>query len=87
MAPEILKKKYYDHKVDIYSLGNTLYEILFGKCCYESKDMAELVKKVEIGHIDFSNDPRERITWEEIFNYDLSFATKRSNRERSRDVA
>jgi len=97
MAPEILKKKYYDHRVDIYSLGNTLYEILFGKC-YESKDMAELVQKVEKGIIDFSNqprrnhvsyemevlirrmlknDPKERITWEEIFNFDYTFASKK----------
>ena len=31
IAPELLDKKHYDHKIDIYSLGAIFYYFLFGK--------------------------------------------------------
>ena len=39
MAPEILKNESYDTKADVWSLGVTFYEMLFGKCPYEAKNI------------------------------------------------
>lgn len=34
MAPEVLKGETYTSKVDVWSLGAVLYEMLFGVCPY-----------------------------------------------------
>lgn len=47
MAPEILLKKSYDASVDLWSVGVILYECLFGKAPYSSKNLAELVDKIK----------------------------------------
>ena len=58
MDPIILKKLNkkknseslgYDRKCDIWSLGIICYEMLIGKCPFDSENMEELVNKVEIG--------------------------------------
>ncbi len=46
MAPEMLLKRKYDPRVDLWSLGVILYECLFGKAPYKSETMEELFKKV-----------------------------------------
>ena len=46
MAPEILLKKKYDSKVDLWSVGVILYECLFGKAPFSSSSYDELVKKI-----------------------------------------
>ncbi|XP_045602321.1 serine/threonine-protein kinase ULK3 [Procambarus clarkii] len=47
MAPEIVLKRQYDAKVDIWSVGVILYECLFGKAPYSSKTMDELIEKIK----------------------------------------
>jgi aurora kinase len=38
VSPELLKKKYYDNKVDIWGLGIMTYELLLGKVPFEIFD-------------------------------------------------
>ncbi|KAK8725595.1 hypothetical protein OTU49_010637 [Cherax quadricarinatus] len=47
MAPEIILKRQYDAKVDLWSVGVILYECLFGKAPYSSKTMDELIEKIK----------------------------------------
>uniref|UniRef100_A0A6A7FWC7 Serine/threonine-protein kinase ULK3 n=3 Tax=Hirondellea gigas TaxID=1518452 RepID=A0A6A7FWC7_9CRUS len=47
MAPEILLKKQYDAKVDLWSVGVILYECLFGKAPYSSSTMEELIHRIK----------------------------------------
>ena len=46
MAPEMLRLKSYDHKVDIWALGVLLYEITHGKSPFHGEDNNELQRKV-----------------------------------------
>ena len=43
------KKVGYDQKADIWSLGTLCYEMLIGKPAFNSKNLQELVQKVESG--------------------------------------
>jgi serine/threonine-protein kinase ULK/ATG1 len=43
MAPEILAGKDYDNKVDIWSLGTVLYELLFGRVPYNAGTIVDLL--------------------------------------------
>jgi serine/threonine-protein kinase ULK/ATG1 len=43
MAPEILRNESYDSKADVWSLGATFYEMLFGKCPYDAKTIPQLM--------------------------------------------
>ncbi|KAK7079275.1 Serine/threonine-protein kinase ulk3 [Halocaridina rubra] len=47
MAPEIVLKRQYNAKVDLWSVGVILYECLFGKAPYTSKTMEELIGKIK----------------------------------------
>lgn len=47
MAPEIILKRKYDPRADLWSIGVILYECLFGKAPYSSKTMEELLEKVK----------------------------------------
>ena len=44
MAPEVLKGQPYTDKVDIYSAGTILYEMLYGICPFEARSRELLVK-------------------------------------------
>lgn len=46
MAPEILKCKVYDSKVDLWSVGVILYEVIFGYAPFVSNSLVELEKKI-----------------------------------------
>jgi serine/threonine-protein kinase ULK2 len=46
MAPEILAGKDYDNKVDIWSLGTVLYELLFGRVPYNAGTIVDLLENI-----------------------------------------
>jgi len=47
MAPEMVLKRGYDAKVDLWSVGVILYECLFGKAPYKSETLEELLIKIK----------------------------------------
>ncbi|XP_076671057.1 unc-51 like kinase 3 homolog Aduk isoform X2 [Andrena cerasifolii] len=49
MAPEILLKRKYDARVDLWSVGVIMYECLFGKAPYSSSSFQELAEKIKDG--------------------------------------
>jgi len=46
MAPEIMNSIPYNSKVDIYSLGVVLFEMLYGRAPYETSSIQQLVQLV-----------------------------------------
>lgn len=46
MAPEILKGEDYNIKADIWSMGVVLFEMLFGFCPYEDKNIFSLLNQI-----------------------------------------
>ncbi|XP_015238462.1 PREDICTED: serine/threonine-protein kinase ULK3 [Cyprinodon variegatus] len=53
MAPEMVCRRQYDSRVDLWSVGVILYEALFGRAPFASKSYAELEEKIR------SNQPVE----------------------------
>lgn len=53
MAPEVLKGEPYTNKIDIWSLGAVLYEMLFGVCPFESKSIVELISTIRDTNLKF----------------------------------
>jgi serine/threonine protein kinase len=51
MAPEILNAKFYNYKVDIWSLGVSMFEALIGSTPFFGKDREELTVNVNNGVI------------------------------------
>jgi NIMA (never in mitosis gene a)-related kinase len=49
MAPEILNKSPYNHKVDIWSLGVSIYEMLTGKHPFSAISKSDLKFKHCLG--------------------------------------
>ena len=45
-APELLRREPFDHRIDLYSLGATLYQLIEGRCPFEAGDPVDLIKKV-----------------------------------------
>jgi tetratricopeptide (TPR) repeat protein len=45
-APELLRRETFDHRVDLYSLGATVYHLIEDRCPFEAADPVELIKKV-----------------------------------------
>ena len=46
MAPEIIRGHFYTNKVDVYSAGAVLYEMLFGVPPFLGRDNMELLKNI-----------------------------------------
>ncbi|KAL9126074.1 MAG: hypothetical protein Q9217_004818 [Psora testacea] len=49
MAPEILRYEKYDARVDLWSVGTVLYEMLVGKPPFKASNHVELLRKIERG--------------------------------------
>lgn len=53
MAPEILRGHSYSEKVDVYSAGTVLYEMLFGVAPHEASTFPQLLAAIDRGVQDF----------------------------------
>ena len=45
-APELLKHESFDHRIDLYSFGATIYHIVEGKSPFEDSEAVNLIKRV-----------------------------------------
>lgn len=66
MAPEVIKGEVYTNKADIWSLGVVLYQMLFGKCPFESKSIAKLIKMLEDEDVVVPDYPKISPTLEKL---------------------
>ena len=84
MAPEILNNEFYNYKIDLYSLGVTLYYLIFDEYPYNGKNEYSLLKDILSGKtlkktgLESLDDliekllkvsPDERISFEDYFNH------------------
>ena len=46
MAPEVLDKQAYNSKADIWSIGVSFYEMIFGKVPFTASNIIDLLKKI-----------------------------------------
>lgn len=85
MAPEILSDKGYDKRVDIWSLGILLYELIHGYSPFRGKKMMVIFNNIKSGHFKFKSgvssgikelirgilkaDVNQRMTIDEIKNH------------------
>jgi serine/threonine protein kinase len=53
MAPEVLLKKEYNEKCDVWSVGVLMYLILAGQPAFYSKDRDETIKLITEGKLQF----------------------------------
>tara|TARA_X000000950_G_scaffold285720_1_gene392402 strand:- start:2079 stop:3464 length:1386 start_codon:yes stop_codon:yes gene_type:complete len=54
MAPEIINKKEYDIKSDLWSVGVILYEMVYGQVPYNVGTFVELIKNINKGNIQYN---------------------------------
>lgn len=57
MAPEILLKKKYSIISDLWSVGIIMFEILFAKLPFDSKNLVELIHKIKKKEVIIPKDP------------------------------
>ena len=61
MAPEILADKGYDKRVDIWSLGILLYELIHGYSPFRGKQMMNIFNNIKSGKFKFKSGVSEGI--------------------------
>ena len=62
MAPELVKQKRYNHKVDIWSVGVMLYEMCVGQDPFNDKATEDIYKNIKEAKPDYSLIP-EKFKW------------------------
>ena len=55
MAPEILRGQDYCIKADIWSLGVILYEMIYGVCPYDAKNLVGLISLIDTQDLKFDD--------------------------------
>lgn len=56
MAPEIVFRRPYDYRVDVWALGVLIYELLHGCAPFKGRNFAEIQKRIERGDVRFSEN-------------------------------
>lgn len=56
MAPEVLLHQSHDHRVDIWSFGIIMYELLLGKTPFYHENPRELGRRITQDNLEFPND-------------------------------
>jgi serine/threonine protein kinase len=56
MAPEIMNKKKYNSKVDLWSLGIIIYEMLYGYVPFTGSNVIDLMKNIEKNNLEFDSN-------------------------------
>ena len=56
MAPEIMKKKKYDFKSDLWSVGIIFYEMLVGRTPFKAKNIFDLMRQIDKNNIKLPED-------------------------------
>lgn len=85
MAPEIVHKSLYDYRIDIWSLGVLLFELIHREAPYKGRSLTEITKSLSVKTINFSSscnpdakdlilkilrvNPSERLSMQQIFNH------------------
>jgi serine/threonine protein kinase len=59
MAPELVQEQPYTHRVDLWSLGVILYELLYGKPPFYTNNIFALINLIVQTEPDFSEPPSE----------------------------
>ena len=56
MAPEIVFNHSYDYRIDIWSLGILLYELLHSHAPFKGRSYKDISKKLKSGDVFFDNN-------------------------------
>ncbi|KAL4139572.1 hypothetical protein PRIC2_003067 [Phytophthora ramorum] len=59
MAPEVLLRQSHDHRVDVWSFGIIMYEMLLGKTPFYHENPRELGRRITTENVEFPNDFEE----------------------------
>ena len=77
MAPEIMNGEYYDTKVDIWSFGTIMYELLVGFTPFTGQDPSDLANNVNVGQYGVPKNIKLSLQWLDLLNRCLQYNSKK----------